>query len=137
MTGAAATADGRVVALRTYTDAWLFPVPKGDLAAALATEPTQVPLPDEPQGEAVAFEADGTLLSGSERRGGVLGELRAVPGAAGLVDVTGPAPTAPAAAEPDPLVEPPQWLPALLGGGVAIALLAGAAAALSWRGRRR
>ncbi len=141
VTGAGATTDGRVVALRTYTDAWLFPVPDGDLAAALTSVPMQVPLPDEPQGEAVAFEADGTLLSGSESRGGVLGEVRAVPGAVDLLEGIRSAPTTapvPQAATPaSPLLEPPRWLPALVGGGAAVALLAGAAAALSWRGRRR
>ncbi len=84
VTGAAASADGRVVALRTYTDAWLYTVPDGDLGAALAGVPVRVPLPDEPQGEAIAFEPDGTLVSGSEARGGRLGEIRTVAGAAGL-----------------------------------------------------
>ncbi|MDN5751241.1 MAG: hypothetical protein L0H64_22510, partial [Pseudonocardia sp.] len=95
VTGAAATADGRVVALRTYTDAWLFEVPQdGDLGAALSGEPTRVPLPGEPQGEAVAFTEDGTLLSASEARGGAPGELRAVPDAAALAGAPAPAPPA-------------------------------------------
>jgi hypothetical protein len=66
VTGAAATADGRVVALRSYTDAWLYPAPDGDPATALTENPApvRVPLPDEPQGEAIAFTPDGTLLSG-------------------------------------------------------------------------
>ena len=77
MTGGAVSADGRVVALRTYTDAWLFAVPDGGgVADALRATPVQVPLPGEPQGEAVAFAADGTLLSGSEARGGVAGQVR-------------------------------------------------------------
>lgn len=143
VTGAAATADGRVVALRSYTDAWLFEVPDGDLGAALSGVPVRVPLPDEPQGEAVAFTADGDLLSASEARGGVPGELRVVPGAASAAGapaappVEGAAPSS-QAAEPAPvdLDAPPQWLPAVLGGGVAVGLLVVAAAALSWRGRR-
>lgn len=134
VTGAAMSADGSVVALRTYTDAWLFPVPDGDLAAALAGEPARVPLPDEPQGEAVAFEADGTLISGSETRGGEPGELRAVPGAAALAAQ----PFAPPTAAPPPAGEPaPEWLPALIGGGVAVGLLVLFAAAVSLRARRR
>jgi hypothetical protein len=85
VTGGAVSADGRVVALRTYTDAWLFAVPPdGEVTDALRGAPVRVPLPGEPQGEAVAFTADGTLLSGSEARGGVEGQLRAVPGAAAL-----------------------------------------------------
>ncbi|QGK72132.1 hypothetical protein GIY23_07915 [Allosaccharopolyspora coralli] len=66
VTGGAVSADGRTVALRTYTDAYVFPAPEGDVVAALARRPLRVPLPDEPQGEAVAFEPDGALLSASE-----------------------------------------------------------------------
>jgi len=136
VTGAGMSADGSVVALRTYTDAWLFPVLGGDLAAALAGDPVRVPLPGEPQGEAVAFEADGTLLSASESRGGAPGEVRAVPGAVALAGQASASPTAPAAAAP--AAEPaPEWLPALIGGGVAVGLLVLLAAALSLRARRR
>ena len=82
VTGAASSADGRVVAIRTYTDAYLYPVPDGNLVTALAAEPMRVPLPDERQGEAIAFEPDGTLVSGSE---GVGQPIRTVAGAAALV----------------------------------------------------
>lgn len=85
VTGGATTADGRVAALRTYTDAWLFAAPDGDLVAALGGTPVRVPLPDEPQGEAIAFDGRGGLLSGSETRHEVRGALRVVPGAAALV----------------------------------------------------
>lgn len=137
VTGAGATADGSVVALRTYTDAWLYAVPDGDLAAALAADPVPVPLPGEPQGEAVAFAADGALLSASEARSGEPGELRTVPGAAALVG-SGPA----ADDRPDPVVAAPDppappWLPGLLGAGATVGLLAAAAAGLAWRARRR
>jgi hypothetical protein len=132
VTGAGASADGTVVALRTYTDAWLYPVPDGDLAAALAGDPVRVPLPGEPQGEAVAFTADGALLSASEARGGP-GELRTVPGAAALVGVV------PVADGPAPAVEPaaPTWWPGLVGAGGAVGLLALAGIGLAWRARRR
>jgi len=134
VTGAAMSAEGDVVALRTYTDAWLFPVSDGDIAAALAGSPTRIPLPGEPQGEAVAFEADGTLLSASEARVEP-GELRAVPGAAALAGRPGPPPADPVA---DPGAPPaPEWLPALLGGGVTVGVLVLLAAALSLRARRR
>ncbi|SFQ33455.1 hypothetical protein SAMN05421810_106172 [Amycolatopsis arida] len=86
VTGGAVSADGTVVALRTYTDAYLYPAPDGDVVAALGRQPVRVPLPDEPQGEAIAFEPDGTLLSASE---GVGQPVRAVPGAAGLVGEAG------------------------------------------------
>ncbi|MEU3274113.1 hypothetical protein ABZ639_25015 [Saccharomonospora sp. NPDC006951] len=82
ITGAASSADGSVIAVRTYTDAYLYPVTGDDIPAALAGQPVRVPLPDEEQGEAIAFEPDGTLLSASE---GVGNPVRAVPGATALV----------------------------------------------------
>ncbi|MFJ1764147.1 hypothetical protein ACIOD2_27780 [Amycolatopsis sp. NPDC088138] len=81
VTGGASSADGTVVALRTYTDAYLYAAPDGDVLAALQRTPVRIPLPGEKQGEAIAFDPDGTLLSGSE---GVGQPLRAVRGAAAL-----------------------------------------------------
>lgn len=160
VTGGAVSADGRVVALRTYTDAWLFAVPDAagsaaagsdtagsdtadsdDVAAALRGTPVRVPLPDEPQGEALAFTADGTLLSGSEARGGVDGQLRAVPGAAALTGAAaGREPTAePTAAEsPDDAAEPvPAWRTAAIGAGVLVVILAVLALVMARHGARR
>ncbi|HZG92555.1 MAG TPA: hypothetical protein VEZ42_20285 [Pseudonocardia sp.] len=154
VTGAAATADGRVVALRTYTDAWLYPAPEGDPATALTENPApvRVPLPDEPQGEAIAFAPDGTLLSGSEARAGVPGEIRAVSGAAALAagpdpgsapPVAGPATAGSPSAEPRPGEDAAGewpwsgWPPAAIGGAAAVGLLLAAIAAMLLRGRRR
>ncbi|MCF7549986.1 hypothetical protein [Pseudonocardia sp. WMMC193] len=137
VTGGAVSPDGRVVAVRTYTDAWLYRVPpSGDLVAALQTTPLQVPLPDEPQGEAIAFLPDGTLLSGSEARGRD-GRLRAVPGAVDAALAAAPpvpTPPPPAAAPPEPA---PEWRPAVIGGGVAVVVLGLAAGALALHTRRR
>ena len=103
VTGGASSADGSVVALRTYTDAYLFAVPAGDLVAALGREPVRVPLPNEPQGEAIAFAPDGTLLSASERRDAGPQPIRAVPGAATLVATSSTATSSgPTAAQPQP-----------------------------------
>lgn len=93
ITGAATSADGGVLAVRTYTDAYLYPVPGDDLVAALAVKPVRVPLSGEPQGEAIAFEPDGTLLSASERAGAGAQPIRAVPGAAGLAANPAPRPS--------------------------------------------
>jgi hypothetical protein len=151
VTGAAATADGRVVALRSYTDAWLYPAPDGDPVAALTGTPVQVPLPDEPQGEAIAFTPDGALVSGSEARRGVPGEIRVVPGAAARMDPStagGPVAPAPTAApeeppeesaeEPSAAADEPSRLPAALGGAVVVGVLLAAIVAMSLprRGRR-
>lgn len=83
VTGGAVSADGTVVALRTYTDAYLYPAPDGDVVAALKREPVRVPLPGEDQGEAIALEPDGTLLSVSE---GLRQPVRAVTGATALIE---------------------------------------------------
>lgn len=137
ITGAALSADGTVAAVRTYTDAWLFPVSGGDLVAAFNQTPVRVPLPDEPQGEAIAFDADGALLSGSETRHGVRGEIRAVADATALAGE--PVPVAPLPPAPDVVPDPrqPPWLPAALGGGAVVGLLVLVTAAVSLRGRSR
>ena len=79
-----------------------------------AATPVRVPLPDEPQGEAIAFAPDGTLVSGSEARGGAAGQLRGVAGAAALVAGTAPTPTDPA---PPPSRRPLRCPPGLAAGG--------------------
>lgn len=139
VTGGALSADRRVVALRTYTDAWLYPVTgpsADDVVAGLRAAPVQVPLPGEPQGEAVAFEPDGTLLSASETPSEVAptaatsgGALRAVPGAAGLVgrDPGTPTPTGPQAPGPSPAAAP---APASGGSGLGTAGWVGVGVAL-------
>ncbi len=66
-TGGAVSANGRFLALRTYTDAYIWPVPDDDVPAALSAAPTVLPLPRTRQGEAITFDADGRqLLTSSE-----------------------------------------------------------------------
>lgn len=140
VTGAASTADGSVIALRTYTDAYLYPVPDGDVVKALAGDPVRVPLPNEPQGEAIAFDPDGTLLSASEGTGT---PIRAVAGAAALAQPSAtPATTAPPeqeAADEQSQTAPPtssswqNWPLALSLGGVVLVL----ALVIGLRMRRR
>lgn len=114
VTGGAVSPDGTVVALRTYTDAYLYAAPDGDVVAAFGRQPVRVPLPDEPQGEAVALEPDGTLVSMSE---GVGTPVRTVAGAAANL-VPGPEPTSEA---PPPASEQaqPTPVPAEPGSGAA------------------
>ncbi|MDH6281905.1 hypothetical protein M2280_003127 [Prescottella agglutinans] len=85
VTGGAASADGTVAALRTYTDVYLYSAPDGDLVRALTTTtPVRVALPNQPQGEAIAFTPDGDLLAGSESAGGALPPLQILRGAADI-----------------------------------------------------
>ncbi len=58
ITGAAVSPDGALAVVRTYTDAYVYAVPDGDVLAALAAEPVRVALPEAAQGEAIAFAAN-------------------------------------------------------------------------------
>jgi hypothetical protein len=58
VTGGAVAADGSRLALRTYTDAYVWALTGSDVVGALAGTPIRVPLPDSPQGEAISFAAD-------------------------------------------------------------------------------
>jgi hypothetical protein len=60
VTGAATSPDRRRVALRTYAAAYEWDVPDGDVVKAITTgTPRYTPLPDEPQGESIAYTVDG------------------------------------------------------------------------------
>lgn len=61
VTGAALSPDGTKVALRTYTDAYEWDIPKDtDVATAITgSTPRRTPLPDEPLGEAITYSTDG------------------------------------------------------------------------------
>ncbi|MFD2491067.1 SdiA-regulated/phytase-like domain-containing protein [Amycolatopsis jiangsuensis] len=145
VTGGATSADGTVLALRTYTDVYLYPAPDGDVPAALRREPVRVALPNEKQGEAIAFEPDGTLLSAGEGTGQ---PVRAIRNATALVtSPTGPATadttssgtssTTPDAAEaPAATEESGSGVPVLPAAGIAATLVLGAWLLLN-RTRRR
>lgn len=74
VTGGAVSADGKFMALRTYTDAYVWPLTASDVPAAVGEPPLAVvPLPDAPQGEAISFAADSrSLMVGSEGVGSVI-----------------------------------------------------------------
>jgi hypothetical protein len=89
VTGGAVSADGRHLALRTYTDAYVWPLAGNDVVGALAADPAVIPLPDSPQGEAISFAADGQgLLVASE---GLPSDLTRVPLAPEVVAAPQPA----------------------------------------------
>lgn len=62
ITGGAVAADGSALALRTYTDAYVWPLVGSDVAGALATTPVRLALPESPQGEAISFGSDARSL---------------------------------------------------------------------------
>ena len=83
-TGGAVSRDGRFLALRTYTDAYVWPLTGSDVPAALTRTPMRIALPAAPQGEAVSFTADGRSLVVA---GEVLpGDVTVVPLPASLLD---------------------------------------------------
>lgn len=140
-TGAAFSRDGRVFAVRTYTDAYLWRV-GASLARTLASRPVRVALPAQPQGESIAVDGD-RLLLGSEGVGQPVYSvpLPALPAttpaagsAAAPTPVTSPAADAGEAADPGDGGDAGQTVRYLLVGGVVV-LVAGAA--LLWFGRRR
>lgn len=95
VTGGAVSRDGRLVALRTYTDAYVWPLAGSDVAGALAGAPRRIALPPEPQGEAISFTGDGaSLVVGGETLPSDI-DLVPVPAASAATSPT--AGTAPAA----------------------------------------
>lgn len=91
VTGGAVSADGSRIALRTYTDAYVWPLSGSDVAGALAGPPVRVPLPEAPQGEAIAFAAnDRDLLVAGE---GLPGAVTLVPATGELASAAPAAPT--------------------------------------------
>ena len=89
VTGGAVARDGSAIALRTYTDAYVWPLTGSDVPAALAATPVRTPLPDSPQGEAITFSADDkSLVVASEK---LPSDLTVVPLAAGAVPAPAPA----------------------------------------------
>ncbi|HTZ45212.1 MAG TPA: hypothetical protein VMB79_15240 [Jatrophihabitans sp.] len=133
-TGAGVSADGSVLAVRTYTDAYLWPVSGGDVAGALRATPTRVPLPAQPQGEGIAVAGDALLIDSE----GLGSAVYRVP----LPSLRRPGASAPPPVSRTPVVtaENSAQRPAgrtngvaLLAGGAGVVLLAGALAL----GRRR
>jgi hypothetical protein len=62
VTGAAVSPDRSKLVIRTYADAFEFPVSNDDLVAAVKGTPTATALPNEPQGESISYSADGKYL---------------------------------------------------------------------------
>lgn len=67
VTGAAVSADRKHIALRTYADAYEWDV-TSTVLDALKGKPRVTPLPDEPQGEGIAYDGD-SFVTVSDRTG--------------------------------------------------------------------
>jgi hypothetical protein len=132
VTGGAVAADGHALALRTYTDAYVWPLSGSDVPAALAGEPVRIALPPSPQGEAVSFSADG---------GGLVVASEGLPSAVTVVPVPVATAAAGATGAPDgsltDLTESEGGVSPLAAGLVAAALATAAVWMSGRRGRRR
>ncbi|WP_369141097.1 hypothetical protein [Modestobacter versicolor] len=96
VTGGAVSGDGQRIALRTYTDAYVWPLTGSDVAGALAGAPVRVALPESPQGEAIAFASNHRdLLVASE---GLPTAVTLVPAAGEIAPAASTAPADGAAA---------------------------------------
>jgi hypothetical protein len=145
-TGAAMSRDGRWLAVRTYTDAYVWRVSGGDVAAAVRAAPARVRLPLQPQGEGVCFDGAALVLD-SEQVGSTVYRMPLAPAPPAPADRTSPRP----AASPRPSASPrPAASPrpsassgpptALLAVGVVVVVVvvgvSGAAVAVRTRRRR-
>jgi hypothetical protein len=70
-TGAAFSRDGKLLAVRTYTDAYLWRVVDGNVTAALRATPVRVALPAQPQGEGIAVDGSRLLVDSEGHRSAV------------------------------------------------------------------
>ncbi|WP_238013965.1 hypothetical protein KZZ52_12315 [Dactylosporangium sp. AC04546] len=137
ITGAAVSPDGTKAVVRTYSDAYEFDVTGGDVAAAITGgTPVVTPLPDEPQGEAIAYTADGNgFLTVSDQPGPV--SIRHYPATRkASPEPAKPAPSS-AAALPPPERPARQGRMALLVGAFGVVGLMLVAAAARYARRRR
>jgi hypothetical protein len=123
-TGGAVSPDGRRIALRTYTDAYLYDVPGDDLVEAFDEDPVVVALPESKQGEAITWTRDSRSLvvTGEGARARV---SRVVPPAAPRAAV--PKPTKPTTTGPSaPTAQPEERntsLPLAAGAATVVVLL--------------
>ncbi|GIE99322.1 hypothetical protein [Paractinoplanes rishiriensis] len=133
ITGGAVSPDGRRAVLRTYADAFEFDVPDGDVVEAITKgKPRETPLPDEPQGESIAYSPDGTSLL-------TVSEVNQPP--ANVLRYPLIVPSPPASPAPVAVVAPPDRSPrfpagALFTGGVLLLAAAALAVGLILRRRR-
>jgi hypothetical protein len=88
VTGAAQSPDRKRVVLRTYSDAYEWNVPDGDVAKAITTGvPRVTPLAGEAQGEGIAYSADGKSFLTCSNQTGPSKILRYQPASAAAVPV--------------------------------------------------
>ena len=122
-TGGDVSPDGSRVIVRTYGEAFEWPVVRGDVVQAFTRTPQVVAIPAESQGEGIAYSRDGRdFLATSEGAGGPLDLVPAAEAAPGATTTSAPAGSAGAPVAPASHRSRAAWT--WLAGGVAIAALA-------------
>jgi hypothetical protein len=119
-TGGAVSRDGTLLALRTYTDAYVWRLSGSDVAGALSARPVRVALPRAPQGEAISFGADDRHLVVAGE--GLPGDVSVVPVTTDLEPV-GAAATAVPGPQPGPGSGPSALTAGLIAAAVATVLV--------------
>lgn len=105
LTAADMSPDARTIVLRTYTDAYTYDVPAGNVTAAFAPAQTalrrRTALPVTKQGEGITYTRDGrSLLVSSEKADQATAPVHLLAGD-GVTDPLGPDPAAPAPVVPE------------------------------------
>jgi hypothetical protein len=91
VTGAANSPDGKKVVIRTYSDAYEWDVTDGDVIGAITKgKPRITPVPDDQQGEAIAYTADGSSFLTVSNANGPTTMYKWKPTAAGKVSTAKP-----------------------------------------------
>lgn len=76
VTGGDINADATRLVVRTYTDAYEWTIPDGDVVKAFDGHPTVTPLPPTKQGEGIAYDTDGrSWITTSEGKGAPVGRV--------------------------------------------------------------
>jgi hypothetical protein len=125
-TSAAFSADGTVLAVRTYTDAYLWRVRDGDVVAALRGPPVRLALPAQPQGEGIAVDGQRLLIDSEGTNSAVYAVP--LPALSPAAPSTRPAPSAqpaPSAAAPAKPDEPNHTVLIAVGSGLVALVLIG------------
>ncbi|MCW2529649.1 MAG: hypothetical protein JWM76_4509 [Pseudonocardiales bacterium] len=116
VTGASLSRDGTVLAVRTYTDAYLWRVGPDGIGAALKRDAVRSALPEQPQGEGITVDG-ADLVVDSEMTGSTVWSLP-VPELPALPSSSLTASPAVSKIETDKRISVPAWAVALIGAAV-------------------
>jgi outer membrane protein assembly factor BamB len=118
VTGASLSRDGTVLAVRTYTDAYLWRVGPDGIAAALKHEAVRVALPEQPQGEGITVDSS-NLLVDSETAGSTVWSLP-LPDLPTLPSTSVTIPPVAIKVATDKSISVPAWAVALIGAAAVV-----------------